>query len=107
MRTLLKCAVVGLVSWLATSCGDSDGYGDKPSPPAPQPTGDKAWDAVADVVARNCAKCHNGSNQPLLGPKATFLASPVKAKVSAGLMPPPPATLTDADKKILLDYAQK
>jgi hypothetical protein len=59
---------------------------------------------VAAIIQTDCAGCHDGSKEPLLTPKATFLVSPAKAKLQAGQMPPPPKTISDSDKATLLAY---
>lgn len=87
---------------LAAACGGGGNtYGD--DDPAPQP--DAAFDAVKPVIARNCAGCHNGSTHPLrFDSGAKFRASKAKAKLTGGLMPPPPKTISDEDKRALLAY---
>lgn len=104
MRSILsKLLVIAAVAFVLVSCGDGGSY-DSRAPAKPQPTGDAAWDKAALVIAANCAGCHDGAKEPLLTPAATFKASPAKAKLSAGAMPPPPRTISAADKAVLLAY---
>jgi hypothetical protein len=60
---------------------------------------------VATIIKADCAGCHNGTQQPLLTPEATFRTSPIITKLSSGQMPPPPRTIADADKAALLAFA--
>lgn len=99
-----KIFIVGLLAGILASCGGgggTDSYGGDPKPP---PDNDPAWANVAAIIGRDCAGCHNGTKEPLLTPAATFKASPAKAKLTGGKMPPPPKTIPDADKQALLAY---
>lgn len=93
--------VVGIVVCLASACG---GQSDETSYQSPPPSNAPTWDQVAAVIQSDCAGCHNGTKEPMLTPEATFRASPVKAKLQAGAMPPPPKTISDADKNLLLAF---
>ncbi len=100
-----RLTLLASIAWLS-SCGgggSGTGYGSDPAPPSPPPAA-VTWDQVKAIVAANCAKCHDGAKEPLLTPEAAFRASPVKAKLTASLMPPPPGVLADADKRALLAF---
>jgi len=102
MKCLLFCAIVVLA--LGCSNGD-DGYqSPAPVPPPASVPADPQWAAVAAILATNCRPCHDGTKQPLLTPAATLKASSALAKLKAGTMPPPPKTISAADKATLIQY---
>lgn len=75
------------------------------APPAPHvPSGSVTWEQTNAVIQKDCAGCHNGSYQPSLTPSSVFLASPAKSLIESGQMPPPPSTMSAADKATLLSY---
>lgn len=106
MSRALKALCLCLVASVLVSCGGGgSGYGDNGSQPAP--TGDPAWDNVAAAIAANCGGCHapgNAKGLPVFSTGAAFKASKAQAKLTAGLMPPPPKTISSADKQTLLAY---
>lgn len=108
MLLVLKAFCLAMVAVVIVSCGGGGGgYGSEPAPAPPKPTGDAQWDAAAKAIAANCAGCHSPGNAkglPVFDSGAAFKASKAKAKLTAGLMPPPPKTISDADKALLLAY---
>lgn len=99
-------------AWLFTGCGGGSKDPDvsvepAPAPPpasAPQPPPDAKWDAVKALITANCDKCHTGAGLPAFDSAAAFKTSAAKARLTAGTMPPPPATISAADKAELLAY---
>lgn len=91
-----------LVSFLLGAC--SNGSETATPAPATPATCATAWAITKTVVQKNCTKCHDGAKQPSLLPQAIFDASPVRAQLSAGKMPPPPAVLSAGDSASLNDY---
>lgn len=88
------------LAWVVTACGEPRDPDVSYGPPA-----DPKFEEVRPVVAANCGKCHNGVKHPLDFSKAgVFKASKAKARLTAGTMPPAPATISDADKATLLAY---
>ncbi len=87
-----------------TACGSSDAdYGDKA--PAPPPAADPEFAAIQPVIERACGKCHNGTVHPLrFTSAAAFKGSKAKARLTAGTMPPAPATISAEDKAALLAF---
>lgn len=65
---------------------------------------DPAWANVSAIIGRDCAGCHNGSEEPAFTSGAVFRASPAKDELTSGGMPPPPNTISDEDKQALLSY---
>lgn len=102
MRSLAFLAVAA-AAWLFTSCGPTRDPDVSYAPP-PAAGADPKWDAVKALIAKNCGKCHNGQNQPAFDSAAKFKASAARAKLEKGLMPPPPAAISAADKAELLAY---
>lgn len=88
-----------------SACGSSDGgYGGDNAPPPP-PAADPEFAAVQPVIEKACGKCHNGTVHPLrFDTAAKFKAGKAKARLAAGTMPPPPATISAEDKQVLLAY---
>lgn len=82
-----------------TSCGSSD------SGKSYYPPNDPEWEQkVSPVVQRDCGPCHDGKNQPKFVSGQQFKLSAARAKIEAGQMPPPPKTVSDQDRAILLGY---
>jgi hypothetical protein len=98
-----RLALLASITWLS-SCGGGGGSDYAPSPSPSPPPSAVTWDQVKTIVAANCVKCHDGTKEPLLTPESAFRASPVKAKLTASAMPPPPNVLADADKQALLSF---
>lgn len=97
----MKAFLLLTVTILLSACGNDD----RKTVAAPPPvSSDPAWDKVVAVIQSDCASCHNGAVQPKLIPAAVYRASPVRAKLISGLMPPPPRVISESNKKILLDY---
>jgi len=100
MKYLLLFIIVVLVG-----CSNADdGYQSPAAPPPASVPADPRWAAVAAILATNCRPCHDGTKQPLLTPAATLKASSALAKLKAGTMPPPPKTISAADKATLIQY---
>jgi hypothetical protein len=64
---------------------------------------------VAPVVAANCTSCHSASGTEASLPLDTYAnlkanATQVASQVSGGQMPQPPATISAADKGVILDW---
>lgn len=96
----MKCALS--VVLLLSSCGPSPA----PAPTMPPPTTDSAFNDVAPVIWKNCAKCHNGSFQRAFDP-SNFKSSQALALLSSGAMPPPPNQISNDDKAALISYLTK
>ncbi len=97
MRLLL------LTLWFASvGCGrQADVYTTGPSAPV-----DAEFTLVVlPLVKANCAGCHDGVKEPALNTPAAVKAA--KGKLASKAMPPPPRTLSDADRQTLLAYASK
>lgn len=99
--TAMKMPLVCLAALLVYGCGTSDGTGVQQ--PAPPPHGPVTFAQVAVVIQANCAKCHDGTNQPAFT-EANFKASKAKDELTSGGMPLPPNTISAADKAVLLTY---
>lgn len=105
MRNVCLLFVCAVSLSLLLSCGSSSGNDPyTPAPPPPPPPADTSWTEVAGILAANCGKCHNGTVEPAFSTGAIFKASLAKNKLIARTMPPPPATIADADKAKLLSY---
>jgi hypothetical protein len=111
MRNVLKIVVGAALALTMAACtgggsGNGGDYSPAPAPPSPPPPPDcsSQWAAAKVVVMTDCANCHNGTSHPALLPQATFDASPVRAQVDSGKMPPAPAVLAAADKATLDTY---
>lgn len=101
---VLLCTQVLAVGCFA-GCGQKNEVVTPVGPtPAPPPPAAVTFDQVATIIAANCAKCHNGTEEPAFTSAAVFRASPAKAKLVSGQMPPSPATISAADKATLLTF---
>lgn len=102
----VKFVPLAVASTLLAAGGCGGGAADEPSVQGPPPApADPAFDKIKPTIARACGRCHNGVKHPLnfLAP-GVFKGSNAKARIEAGTMPPPPATLTEIDKADLLGY---
>lgn len=92
--------------WLCifAACGQKNEVVTPVPTPAPTPAGPVTFDQVAAVIATNCAKCHNGTQEPAFTSAAVFKASTAKAHLVSGEMPPAPNTISAADKATLLAF---
>jgi hypothetical protein len=86
--------------FLMWGCPQSDETSYEPTPPAP----DAQWANVKVIIDRDCGSCHNGVKETAFTSGAVFKASKAKAKLTGGLMPPPPKTIPAGDKSALLAY---
>jgi hypothetical protein len=103
MRSLWLIAL----GFTLTACGSSGdgGYGGGDNKPAPPPADDPEFAKVQPLIEKNCGKCHNGTTHPVkFDTAAKFNAGKAKARLTAGTMPPPPATISADDKQALLAY---
>ena|SRR3990167_3268525 len=99
---LLSICLLVFVVFMTYGCGSADERTYTNKPPA---TADQAWLDLKPIVQANCGGCHNGTTHPLVFDSgAKFKASKAKAKLVAGLMPPPPAVISADAKAKMLTY---
>ena len=81
------------------NCG---GSGNNPQPPYPI---DNGFLRIKSTIVKNCGGCHNGKWRRQWTP-ANFRYSEAASKIKSGAMPPPPRTLTEDDRDLLLEYLE-
>lgn len=100
--TVMIAAAVTVATVVALqSCGQpTEGGGDKP-PPQTGNGGASDFASIQPVIQRNCASCHDGSNQKPIDSAARMSAA--KAQVRSGKMPPG-GRIDPADKAAILSF---